>query len=126
ENVLGYLANGINGWKKELEVIKSIQPIDMRQEIKMGAEVIDVRKHSEWNISHVKNATLLPLSGMPGNLNTKDKNKAYLVHCGGGYRSMTAISLMKRLGFKNLTNIYGGFGAILNAGVEIVTEEVIA
>lgn len=124
ENVLGYLADGINSWKKELETVKSIQPIDMKQEMKKGAEVIDVRKPSEWNISHVKDATFLPLSGMPGNLNEKDKTKPYLVHCGGGYRSMTAISLMKRLGFKNLTNIYGGFGAILNAGVEVVTEEV--
>jgi len=61
---------------------------------------------------------------MPGNLNEKDKSKPYLVHCGGGYRSMTAISLMKRQGFKNLTNIYGGFGAMLNAGVDVVTEEV--
>jgi len=126
ENVLGYLAEGIDGWKKELEFIKSIQPSDMKQEIKKGAEVIDVRKPSEWNISHVKNASFLPLSGMPGNLDTKDKTKPYLIHCGGGYRSMTAISLMKRLGFKNLTNIYGGFGAILNAGIEVVTEEVTA
>jgi len=126
ENVLGYLAEGIHGWKKELEVVKSIQPDNMKQEIKKGAEVIDVRKPGEWNVSHVKNAIFIPLSGMPGNLDEKDKTKPYLVHCGGGYRSMTAISLMKRLGFKNLTNIYGGFGAILNAGVEIVTEEVIA
>jgi len=126
ENVLGYLAEGIHGWKKELEVVKSIQPDNMKQEIKKGAEVIDVRKPGEWNVSHVKNAIFIPLSGMPGNLDEKDKTKPYLVHCGGGYRSMTAISLMKRLGFKNLTNIYGGFGAILNAGVEVVTEEVIA
>jgi len=123
ENVGGYLADGIHGWKKELEAVKSIQPDAMKQEIKNGAEVIDVRKPSEWTISHVKNALFLPLSGMPSNLSEKDKAKPYLVHCGGGYRSMTAISLMKRQGFKNLTNIYGGFGAILNAGVEIEAED---
>jgi glyoxylase-like metal-dependent hydrolase (beta-lactamase superfamily II)/rhodanese-related sulfurtransferase len=123
ENVSGYLANGIHGWKKELEAVKSIQPDAIKQEIKNGAEVIDVRKPSEWTISHVKNALFLPLSGMPSNLSEKDKAKPYLVHCGGGYRSMTAISLMKRQGFKNLTNIYGGFGAILNAGVEIEAED---
>jgi len=124
ENVWGYLAEGIHGWKKELEVVRSIQPDAIKQEIKKGAEVIDVRKPSEWSISHVKDATFLPLSGMPGSLVAKDKTKPYLVHCGGGYRSMTAISLMKRYGFTNLTNIYGGFGAILNAGVEVVAEEI--
>jgi len=109
-----------------LEVVKSIQPDDMKQEIKKGAEVIDVRKPSEWNTSHVKKATFVPLSGMPDNIKAMDKTKPYLVHCGGGYRSMTAISLMKRQGFTNLTNIYGGFEAILDAGVEVVTEEVTA
>jgi hydroxyacylglutathione hydrolase len=124
ENVWGYLAEGIKGWKKSLETIKSIQPDMMKSEINKGAEVIDVRKPSEWSVSHAKDATFVPLSGMPENFKSMDKTKSYLVHCGGGYRSMTAISLMKRNGFTNLTNIHGGFGAILNAGVEIVTEEV--
>ena len=61
---------------------------------------------------------------MPDNLKGLDKRKPYIVHCGGGYRSMIAISLMKQKGFKNLINIYGGFGAMLNAGLEIVSEEV--
>ena len=123
ENVRGFLAGGINGWKKELEKIHSIQPDKMKNEINRGAEVIDVRKPGEWSVSHVKNAVFLPLSGMTGNLKSMDKTKHYLVHCGGGYRSMTAISLMKRQGFTSLTNIYGGFGAILNSGVEVATEE---
>jgi len=126
ESVWGYLNEGIKGWKKELEIIRSIQPDAMKQEIENGAAVIDVRKPSEWNTSHVKMATFVPLSGMPDNIKKMDKTKPYLVHCGGGYRSMTAISLMKRQGFTNLTNIYGGFGAILGAGVEVVTEEVTA
>jgi hydroxyacylglutathione hydrolase len=38
---------------------------------------------------------------------------------------MIAISLMKRAGFNgNLINVYGGFGALQNANVEVVTEEV--
>ncbi|HLZ17277.1 MAG TPA: rhodanese-like domain-containing protein, partial [Cyclobacteriaceae bacterium] len=101
----------------------SIQPDTMKKELQIGAEVIDVRKPSEWIVSHVKNAIFLPLSGMPGNLESMNKTKHYLVHCGGGYRSMTAISLMKRQGFMNLTNIYGGFGAILDSGVEVVAED---
>ncbi len=124
ENVLGYLNGGIESWKKELNVVRSIQPESIKQEIIKGAEVIDVRKPGEWSISHLKEATFLPLANMPDNLKTLDKSKPYLVHCGGGYRSMTAISLMKRQGFTNLKNIYGGFGAMINAGLEIVTEEV--
>jgi rhodanese-related sulfurtransferase len=95
----------------------------MKGEIKIEAGLIDVRKPSEWAISHVKDATFVPLAGMPDNLRSLDKTKSYFVHCGGGYRSMTAISLMKRHGFTKLTNVAGGFGAMLQAGVEVVTED---
>jgi rhodanese-related sulfurtransferase len=62
---------------------------------------------------------------MPGNLEGLDRSANYIVHCGGGYRSMTAISLMKREGFDNLINVYGGFGSMVNAGLKIVTEELV-
>jgi hydroxyacylglutathione hydrolase len=39
---------------------------------------------------------------------------------------MTAISIMKKLGFNNLINIHGGFGALQDAGLEILTEELTA
>ncbi|MBI3483007.1 MAG: rhodanese-like domain-containing protein, partial [Bacteroidetes bacterium] len=125
EKILGFLNGGIISWNKKLEEVKSIAADEMKNEMANGVEVVDVRKPGEWNISHVKEAMFLPLNDMPANLSHLDKSKSYLVHCGGGYRSMTAISLMKRNGFTNLTNIYGGFGAIQNAGVEIVTEETI-
>ena len=35
---------------------------------------------------------------------------------------MTAISLMKQQGFRNLINVYGGFAAMTNAGLEVVTD----
>jgi rhodanese-related sulfurtransferase len=125
ENVRGFLKGGISSWSKKLDHIKSIDAKDMKQEIAQGREVIDVRKLSEWNISHVKDAMFVPLADMPTNLSQLNKEKSYLIHCGGGYRSMTAISIMKREGFTNLSNIYGGFGAIQGAGVDVVTEELV-
>lgn len=123
ENVKGYLQDGINSWKEKLETVKSIAAEDMKLEMQKGCEIMDVRKPGEWAVAHVKGAMFLPLAEMPNNLKGLDKNRSYIVHCGGGYRSMTAISIMKRKGFKNLINVYGGFGSIQNAGVEVVTEE---
>lgn len=124
ENVKGYLQGGIDSWKEKLETVKSIAAEDMKLEMQNGCEIMDVRKPGEWAVAHVKSATFLPLAEMPGNLKGLDKNKSYIVHCGGGYRSMTAISIMKRNGFKNLINVYGGFGSIQNAGVEVETESI--
>jgi len=41
-----------------------------------------------------------------------DRNKAYYVHCAGGYRSMIALSILKARGFDNLIDVAGGFAAI--------------
>jgi glyoxylase-like metal-dependent hydrolase (beta-lactamase superfamily II)/rhodanese-related sulfurtransferase len=125
ENVVGYLQGGIESWKESLETIKSIQPHEMNGLMKT-AEVIDVRKPGEWSAGHVRGAAFLTLANMPANLEALNKSKPYLVYCGGGYRSMTAISLMRKNGFHNLTNIYGGFGAISQAGIEVVADEVAA
>lgn len=126
EQIEGYLEGGISAWKEELEVVKSIAAGELKAYMQNGLEVLDVRKPGEWNVSHLKDALFVPLSDMPGNLRTLDKNKTYVVHCGGGYRSMTAISLMKREGFDHLINVYGGFSAMAGAGLPIVTEELVA
>ena len=126
ENVVGYLEGGVSAWAGKLETITSITAEEMKLQMEKGLHVVDVRKPGEWNAGHVKDASFLPLGNMPGNLSSLDKEEPYLVHCGGGYRSMMAISLMRKQGFKHLSNIYGGFGAMQKAGMDIVGESVIA
>jgi hydroxyacylglutathione hydrolase len=122
ENVKGYLVGGIKSWKDETESVRSIGAKTIATEL-LHAKILDVRKPGEWNVSHVRDAKFVPLADMPSNLETLDKSANYIVHCGGGYRSMTAISVMRREGFRNLVNVKGGFGAMMDAGVKIVTEE---
>ncbi len=123
ENVIGYLQGGIATWDGKLDTVRSITAEEMKKEMQ-HTHVLDVRKHGEWNVSHLRDASFVPLANFPDNLSTLDKHTPYIVHCGGGYRSMTAISIMKNEGFTNLTNVYGGFGAMVQAGLEVVTEEV--
>jgi len=126
EKVVGYLDGGIPSWNGELFTVRSITAEEMKGDIQSASEVLDVRKPGEWVISHVKRARFVPLANMPENLEGLHKNAPYIVHCGGGYRSMTAISLMRREGFTNLTNVYGGFTAMVNAGIEVVTGELVS
>jgi hydroxyacylglutathione hydrolase len=124
EKVKGFLKGGLNSWEHKLDSVQSITADEMKEEMQKGIDVLDVRKPGEWSVSHVKGATFMPLADFPQVLSGLDKSRSYIVHCGGGYRSMTAISIMKNLGFKKLVNIYGGFGAMEKAGLPIVTEEV--
>lgn len=125
ENVVGYLKNGIEAWDEKLETVHSISADELQKEMsQQDVAILDVRKPGEWNTSHLKDAQFVPLAGFPKNLKELDKHKPYIVHCGGGYRSMTAISIMHNEGFTNLTNVYGGFAAMVNAGLEMETEGV--
>jgi rhodanese-related sulfurtransferase len=46
------------------------------------------------------------------------------VHCGGGYRSVIAASLLKRQGIHNLRNVTGGWGKIKDQkGIEVVKDK---
>jgi hydroxyacylglutathione hydrolase len=127
ENVVGYLQGGVNAWEDELATVTSIAAEDAVAEMKKGIAVVDVRKPGEWAVSHVKDAAFAPLADFPNVLESLGKQNPYIVHCAGGYRSMIAISLMKRAGFTgNLINVYGGFGALLTAQADVVTEEVTA
>ncbi len=127
ENVVGYLKGGVTAWDGKLDQVETITPEQMKTELANGVEVLDVRKPGEWAVSHLKDATFLPLSDILTNTQSLNKSNPYLVHCAGGYRSMIAISMLKRLGFiGRIVNIQGGFGAMLTAGLPAVTEEVTA
>lgn len=125
ENVVGYLDKGVAAWPEQLDTVKSISAQQLKEKFSSGFEIADVRKPGEWNSGHLANARFLPLADFPANLTGLNKERNYIVHCGGGYRSMTAISIMKNLGFKNLINVYGGFSAMEKAGLEIVREEAV-
>jgi hydroxyacylglutathione hydrolase len=124
EKVIGFLAGGIAGWDEKLDVVRSIEAAEVYSELKKGDTILDVRKPGEWNTAHLKDAEFFPLSDFPSSLDKLQKETTFIVHCGGGYRSMTAISIMKNHGFKNLINVYGGFAAMQKAGLDIVSEAV--
>lgn len=123
ENISGFLKGGIASWTNSgnpVEKVQSITPQEFADKIKTGKEnILDVRKPSEYETSHVKNAELLELAALSKNLNKLDKQKTYLIHCAGGYRSMIASSILKANGFENLVNVYGGFNQIKNTSAPI-------
>jgi len=132
DNCLGYLSGGVKSWElanKPVETVMSISPENFIDKLTITKNILDVRKPGEFETSHLKVATNAPLDFISDWVNTLDRSNPYLVHCAGGYRSMVAISIMLANGFKNLTDVQGGFGAISKlekASPEIVSEVVSA
>ncbi|WP_276167863.1 MBL fold metallo-hydrolase [Zobellia alginiliquefaciens] len=118
---IGILKGGFDAWKKsgkDFDTITSITAEEAKSKIEnKEAEVFDVRKESEFLSEHVIDAVNTPLDGLNEYLKEFPKDKTFLVHCAGGYRSVIAESILKSRGFHNLIDIGGGFGALKKAEV---------
>lgn len=132
DNCLGYLSGGVKSWElanKPVEIVMSTSPENFIDKLPMTKNILDVRKPGEFETAHLKTAKNAPLDFISDWVNTLDRSNTYAVHCAGGYRSMIAISILLANGFKNLTDVQGGFGAISKlekASPEIVSEVVSA
>ena len=118
---IGYLKGGIDAWvadNRETDTIESISVEEMSHRLaeNPALPVLDVRKASEHFSEHVIDSINAPLDYVNDSMSMVDKNKTYLVHCAGGYRSMIFASILKARGYNNLINIQGGFGAIKASG----------
>ncbi|GGZ27284.1 MBL fold metallo-hydrolase [Echinicola pacifica] len=115
---LGYLEGGFEQWEKagkEVDQIKVVSPeelAEIAQDSDQEVNILDVRKESEYESEHVKDAKNVPLDYINENMDEVDRNKTYYVHCAGGYRSMIFTSVLRARGYDNLVDIKGGFKAI--------------
>jgi glyoxylase-like metal-dependent hydrolase (beta-lactamase superfamily II)/rhodanese-related sulfurtransferase len=115
----GYLKGGFEAWKnsgENIDLIIDIEADELALDIKHDPKlaILDVRRETEFGDGHIKNAVNLPLSEMTDIVqiaNIDDDQNLY-VHCGGGYRSVIASSLLKRQGYHNLRNVLGGWNKI--------------
>lgn len=113
DHCIGYLKGGIEAWKnagKEIDTIKNISPEELAG--LSDANIVDVRKESEFKDGHIEGANNYPLDYINENIGSIDKKKTKYIHCAGGYRSMVFSSILKARGFENVINVTGGFKAI--------------
>ena len=71
-------------------------------------QILDVRERWEYDLVHFANATLRPLGFLHMNPPELDKDTPVVVYCHHGIRSITACSILERLGYKEVYNLSGG------------------
>jgi len=120
DNCLGYLKGGIASWLIEGKDTDSIISVNAHKMAEMAKTerlpILDVRKASEYQSEHIKDALNAPLDFINESMTKINRNKKHLVHCAGGYRSMTFISILQARGFRNLVDVKGGFKEIKDSG----------
>jgi hydroxyacylglutathione hydrolase len=112
---IGYLEDGINAWcaaGNDVEIVERISASDLMSEYHSDPLIIDVRKRSEFQSEHIINAKNIPLNEIYDRLNEFPKDRSFVIHCAGGYRSMIAASILKSNGFNNFREVRGGMADI--------------
>ena len=119
DKVEGYLKGGFEAWKnagEKIDLIIEIEADELAMDLPFDENLVvaDVRKENEFAEGHVKDAINLPLNDMtdPAQIAQLEENQNIYVHCGSGYRSLIASSILKKQGYNNLRNISGGWAKI--------------
>ena len=121
DNLLGHLEGGFEAWKKsgkDIYTINRITAEEFQKQVKIGeSKVIDIRKETEYSAEHVTEAYSRPLANINDWIKDINPSEPFFMHCAGGYRSMIAASILQARGFRNFSEIEGGFNAIAKTDV---------
>jgi rhodanese-related sulfurtransferase len=103
------------------DVTHSADPLDqVKAAVESGkAVLVDVREQGEWDLGHLKDARLVPLSALskegavvPADL---PKDKPVYLHCRSGARCLKAAEILKPLGY-DVRPLKAGFGELVKSG----------
>ncbi|QVL57293.1 MAG: MBL fold metallo-hydrolase [Simkaniaceae bacterium] len=118
--VEGYLEGGMEAWNKKelpLDEIPELTPQDLFKE-KEVLHIIDVRSEGEWAGGHIADAKHIPCSELTKRIKELPDGKIAFV-CAGGYRSILAASVAKKLGREIVFHLPGGVLAWRTAGLPL-------
>ncbi|MHA2170924.1 MAG: MBL fold metallo-hydrolase [Candidatus Kariarchaeaceae archaeon] len=119
DNVEGYLVNGFKEWEQNNRPLSSFQrhtPSEFKTLVDDPSSrlILDIRRNSEYNISHVPNAIHIPLNRLQERISELDPQKQIVVYCAGGYRSVIGSSILLKNKFNKVSDLQGGFDAFLD------------
>jgi len=90
---------------------------------KTQAVIIDSREKNEFEVSHIKNALFVGYNDFNLNIvrdKIHDKHQKIVVYCSLGVRSEDIAERLKKAGYQNVFNLYGGIFEWKNQGFEVV------
>ena len=116
DNLLGHLKGGFEAWLisgKEADTVNRVTASQFAEQVKIGDDkIVDVRKETEYAAEHVEEAYNRPLAAINDWVKDINPDEHFFLHCAGGYRSMMAASILQARGYRNFTEIAGGYEAI--------------
>lgn len=90
------------------------------QKYQQGALMLDVRTPEEWQAGHIPGATLIPLDQLSARSGELPPGQEIVIYCRSGNRSAQALSMLKEMGWENISSLEGGINDWIASGYEVV------
>ena len=83
---------------------------ELKNKISQGAILVDVRSNQEYREGHLQGAINIPDFEIVNRIQKEipKKNQLIIVYCQHGGRSKNSMTMMKKMGYTNVYNLYGG------------------
>jgi rhodanese-related sulfurtransferase len=81
------------------------------------AILVDVREDLEWANGHATQAVHLGKGILERDIEKAipDRDAEIIMYCGGGFRSILTADVAKRMGYRNVASLVGGYKALVQA-----------
>jgi rhodanese-related sulfurtransferase len=107
----------VNEAKRHIEEV-SVAEARARLAANPKAVLLDVREDHEWQKDHAAEAVHLGKGILERDLEkmVPDPNTEIIMYCGGGFRSALTAEAARRMGYRNVFSLAGGYKAMVMAG----------
>jgi rhodanese-related sulfurtransferase len=107
-----------------LVTVSPQKALELLQDPPEGLVVLDVRTTGEFEAGHLEGAIQLDFyaDDFETRVGALDRNVPYLLYCQSGGRSASTLNTMRGLGFRQVYEIDGGYGAWTAAGLPVAQD----
>ena len=111
-----------------LKLVESVRPAvrevdvaEAQRRMAQGAILVDVREDREWEAGHARGAVHIGKGVIERDIELKipDAGAEVILYCGGGFRSALAADSLRKMGYRNVASMAGGWRAWEAAAGEI-------
>jgi hydroxyacylglutathione hydrolase len=116
DTVIGYFVDPIKSFIENPDDVAIASRLTatefaMRRADVVGLQLVDVRGPGEFRLGTISGAQHMELAALTRHLDQLDPRRPVVVFCAGGYRSSIAASTLRSRGFRDVSDIIGGYNA---------------